>query len=67
MAIAINIIPEFSDLASFVLINLGQWTYMDLSYNYAFMSVLYILAMFLVINIISGIQFRYLIFISILF
>lgn len=64
--VLIDWIPEFSDIAPYILINLGQWTYMDLSYNYVIFGMVYVVIMLIVLNIIKGVKFTTLVFFVIL-
>jgi ABC-type multidrug transport system permease subunit len=56
--VLINITPEFGDISTYILINLGGWRYIDLSYNFIFFAGFYVVIMLLLFNVVKGIKFR---------
>jgi hypothetical protein len=58
----INLIPEFTDIGPFILINLAHWTYMDLSSNYVIFGTFYVIIMLVLLNVVKGVRYRTLVF-----
>lgn len=54
--------PNLSDGINYLLVNVGGWTYIDLSWNYLPFGICYSLIMLFLINKVKGLQFSELFF-----
>lgn len=60
----INLTPEFYDVSIYILTNVSGWTYLTLSVNYIFMSLVYVIVMILILNVFKGFRFNFLVYVS---
>ena len=60
--VMIQMIPEMGDVATYILLSVAQWTYLDLSLNFLVFGVVYVCIMLVLINYIKGLKFQNVIF-----